>query len=327
MIEIVMFVALGFTLAGLLALFIAPAAWRRAVRLTTRRLEATLPISLKDINADKDLLRAESAVEIRRLELALEQAKERAARHLMERNLSTVEIGKLESGIASLKRSVMEKTRAGEVLEQTVRRRIPDLEAQLAQAGQLIAARERELASRAVAIGNHKDAMDLSRKMLRQQEQEIDRLRAALEDGAGGRDNFWSKAVKGGEARAAQVRKIGVLEAYCSRLREELALLRAGDVADAAELRAEMLRLADLMLGGTAQIKPETAIEKPGSGPAPPEPAKDKEAGSSAAEEVAVEKEKSHPAAEPRVKHTTGRYKSLSDRLAGFRSRKEKESV
>jgi len=313
-----MLVALGFTLASLLALFIAPAAWRRAVRLTTRKLEATLPISLRDINADKDLLRAESAVEIRRLELALEQAKERAARHLMERNLHTVEIGKLESEIASLRSGVLEKTRAGEVLEQTVRRHIPGLEAQLAQAAQLIAAREVELASRAVAIGNQNDALDLARKMIHRQEQEIDRLRAALEEGAGGRDNFWSKIIKGDEARAAQVKKIGALEVNLSRLREELALLKAGDVADAAELRAEMLRLADLMLGGTAQMKPE-------SDQALDEGATDKKAGTGAVEEDAVKKKKTPAKIARRAKSAAKPADSLSERLAGIRGKKEKQ--
>ena len=316
MIEIVMLVALGFTLASLLALFIAPAAWRRAVRLTTRKLEATLPISLRDINADKDLLRAESAVEIRRLELALEQAKERAARHLMERNLHTVEIGKLESEIASLRSGVLEKTRAGEVLEQTVRRHIPGLEAQLAQAAQLIAAREVELASRAVAIGNQNDALDLAQKMIRRQEQEIDRLRQALEGGAGERGGFWGMLWgmldTDDEARAPLRKKIGALEAELSRMREQHARLKEADASYAAELRAEMHRLADLMLSGTAPSKPEKTEKKP---------ATDKQAGTSAAKQDAPEKRKT-PA-----KHAARPRKSLAERLAGFRGKKEKENA
>ncbi len=327
MIEIGMLVALGFTLASLLALLITPAAWRRAVRLTTRKLEATLPISLRDINADKDLLRAESAVEIRRLELALEQARERATRHLMERNRYTVEIGKLESEIASLRNGILEKTRAGEVLEQTVRRRIPGLEAQLAQAGQLIAARERELASRAVAIGNQNDALDHARKIIHRQEQEIDRLRAALEARAGGRGALWGKPVKGDKARAAQVRKIGALEAELSRLREKLARLLAGDAADAAELRAEMLRLADLMLGGTAGMQPETSMDKPESDPAPDQGATDKEAVIGAVEADAEERNKTLAEKARHAKGVTKPANSLAERLAGIEGNKEKQTA
>ena len=43
MIDIGMYVALGFLLASLLALMVAPAFWRRAVRLTKRRVEMTMP--------------------------------------------------------------------------------------------------------------------------------------------------------------------------------------------------------------------------------------------------------------------------------------------
>src|SRR5450631_80126 len=60
--------ALGFLVASLMALAIAPAFWRRAIRLSTRRLEMQLPLSPEEILAGRDLLRAEFAVEQRRLE-------------------------------------------------------------------------------------------------------------------------------------------------------------------------------------------------------------------------------------------------------------------
>jgi len=322
MIETVMLIALGFTLASLLALFVAPAVWRRAVRLTTRTLEATLPISLRDINADKDLLRAESAVEIRRLELALEQAKERAARHLMERNLHTVEIGKLESEIAALRNDVMGKSRAGKLLEQTVQRRIPRLKAQLGEAGQLIAAREGELAARARAIGNQNDGLDLAQQMIRRQEQEIDRLRSALESGAGGRGNYLFTRGNDDKDRAGLVKKIGALEAKLSRLREELARLRETDMTDAVELRSEMHRLADLILGKSALTQPETSKEKPKMPPAQHQAAR-----SSAVQKDTPEKQKSPATSVRRAKQSATPHKSLTQRLAGFRGKKEKQTA
>ena len=78
MIDIGMYVALGFLLASLLALMVAPAFWRRAIRLTKRRVEMTMPMSASDIQADKDQLRAEFAIELRRVEVALDKAKEKA---------------------------------------------------------------------------------------------------------------------------------------------------------------------------------------------------------------------------------------------------------
>jgi chromosome segregation ATPase len=63
-----MFFALGFLVAGVIALAVAPAFWRRAIRLSTRRLEMQLPLSPEEILAGRALLRAEFAVECRRLE-------------------------------------------------------------------------------------------------------------------------------------------------------------------------------------------------------------------------------------------------------------------
>lgn len=326
MIETVMLIALGFTLASLLALFVAPAVWRRAVRLTTRKLEATLPISLRDINADKDLLRAESAVEIRALELALEQARERAARHLMERNLYAVKIGKLESGIASLRNDVLGKTRAGKLLEQAVQKRVPRLEAQLGEADRLIAAREDELAARARTIGNQNDGLDLAGKMIRRQEQEIDRLRTALESGAGGRGKSLFTRGNDDKDRAGLVKKIGALEAKLSRLREEHDRLTQTDMADAAELRSEMHRLADLMLGGSTLTQPETSKEKPEKDP-PDKTAPDEAARASAKQENAPEKKKIPATTPRRATRDASPHKSLSQRLAGFRGKKQKQTA
>ena len=75
----------------LLALALASPLWNRAVKLTTRRLEATMPMTLNDIQADKDQLRAEFAIELRKVEVALDKAREKAARELIDR-LTRLEI-------------------------------------------------------------------------------------------------------------------------------------------------------------------------------------------------------------------------------------------
>ena len=52
-----------------------PLVHNRAVRLTMRRLEAATPLSMAEIQADKDQLRAEFAMSTRRLEMSVEQMK------------------------------------------------------------------------------------------------------------------------------------------------------------------------------------------------------------------------------------------------------------
>lgn len=67
-----MYFALGFMVAALLALMSLPAFWRRAMRLSTRRLQMLAPMSMEEVIAERDLLRAEFAVRERRLEQEME---------------------------------------------------------------------------------------------------------------------------------------------------------------------------------------------------------------------------------------------------------------
>ncbi len=76
-----MFFALGVLIATLGALLVLPAVWHRAVRLTTRRVEAAVPVSIFEIQADKDQQRAAFALNQRRLELQLEQTRETIVGH------------------------------------------------------------------------------------------------------------------------------------------------------------------------------------------------------------------------------------------------------
>jgi chromosome segregation ATPase len=79
MIEMFMFFAMGFLAAALSVLVVVPLVHRRAVRLTRRRLEGTIPTSMAEILAYRDLLRAEFAMSTRRLEVELEQTKAQRA--------------------------------------------------------------------------------------------------------------------------------------------------------------------------------------------------------------------------------------------------------
>ena len=86
MIQSILFFTLGFLCAGFLALMVAPAIWRRAVALTRKRIEASVPLSLAEIQADKDRMRAEFAMATRRLEMNIKALKEKAAAQLVEIN-------------------------------------------------------------------------------------------------------------------------------------------------------------------------------------------------------------------------------------------------
>jgi chromosome segregation ATPase len=103
MIEPAMYLAIGFLLASLLGVILIPLVHNRAVRLTMRRLEASTPLSMAEIQADKDQLRAEFAMSTRRLEMSVEQMKTKTTSQLAE-------IGKKTDVINRLKVELGEKT-------------------------------------------------------------------------------------------------------------------------------------------------------------------------------------------------------------------------
>jgi chromosome segregation ATPase len=96
MIEPIMFFGLGLLAASLLALIIIPFVHGRAVRLTRRRLEAATPLSMVEIQADKDQLRAEFAMSTRRLEMNVDQLKTKTTSQLADLGKKTDVINRLK---------------------------------------------------------------------------------------------------------------------------------------------------------------------------------------------------------------------------------------
>jgi len=102
-IESVMYFGIGFLVAALLCLLFIPLVHNRAVRLTMKRLEAATPLSISEIRADKDQLRAEFAMSTRRLEMSVEKMKTKTSTQLAE-------LGKKTDAINQLKKELGEKT-------------------------------------------------------------------------------------------------------------------------------------------------------------------------------------------------------------------------
>ncbi|MEX2129506.1 MAG: hypothetical protein WD871_14875 [Xanthobacteraceae bacterium] len=148
MIEAIMFFALGFLAASLIALVLLSAVWHRAVRLTTRRIEGAIPVSMAEIQADKDQLRAEFAMSTRRLETSVEQLKLKTTEQLAE-------IGRKSETIRLLKAEVEEKSAsvtALEAQERTLRDRLRSTEEELSVKAKNLHEAESELASKSNQI-------------------------------------------------------------------------------------------------------------------------------------------------------------------------------
>jgi predicted nucleic acid-binding Zn-ribbon protein len=251
MIDIGMYVALGFLLASLLALMVAPAFWKRAVRLTRRRVEMTMPMSAADIQADKDQLRAEFAIELRRVEVALEKAKDKAARELVEANKRRVEISEINTELEGIKGRLNEKENANRVLEQTIRRRLPELEGRLKAAKEAMAELEAANAELRNTAGAQAEALKLARSTLSSQRGDIDQLRGALEGEA-------SSSRRSAKSDATLAKENRRLSAELSKLKQELADGRIGGNENGL-LRDELGKLARQVLAVVKAQEPDFA--------------------------------------------------------------------
>lgn len=211
---------LGFLVAGVIALAIAPAFWRRAIRLSTRRLEMQLPLSPEEIRAGRDLLRAEFAVECRRLEQKLEALNLVHAADMAELGRRATIIAGQDAGLLALSEQDSER-------------------------GADLGALQRALAeTRAELAATAKECYDAS-GFLTRKDGRIHELAASFEEAqalaAQQRDalaELEANLARQGQALAAQTSKV-------ERLEGELSTLRLQHQADQVTLKSAAARIAD----------------------------------------------------------------------------------
>ena len=142
MIESVMYFGIGFLVSTLLGLLFIPLVHNRAVRLTMKRLEASTPMSISEIRADKDQLRAEFAMSNRRIEMRIEKLQAQTTTQLAELGKKTDAINQLKKELAETKvtnlaleardRTLRDQLRAREKEYEIKSRALSEAERQLA---------------------------------------------------------------------------------------------------------------------------------------------------------------------------------------------------
>jgi hypothetical protein len=262
-----MIFALGFFGAGLLALLFLPAVQRRAARLAARRLEMQLPLSMDEIVAERDQLRAEFAVERRRIEQKLEAAAETQAHHMGEigrqaaaiddlnGQLSTTraelralgeakdalhrETAEAEAALGALQTALADETGAhGATKEslETLRGQHAALDELTQEQRASLAALETRAASldlRIVALNHQKDDLE---KNLQAKTSEAEVLLAEREVARSERDGLETK-------RATLQRRLDEEALRAADLRDQIeALRRRVDEADRARVAGEQFR-------------------------------------------------------------------------------------
>ncbi len=94
-----MFFALGFLAAGLFTLMFLPAFWRRAMRLSLRRLNMLTPLSIEKMVAERDLLRGELAVRYRRLEQQMAAVRSTKTQDMVEIGRNAARVAQLDGAL------------------------------------------------------------------------------------------------------------------------------------------------------------------------------------------------------------------------------------
>jgi len=116
MIEWIMFFCGGFLAAILLAFMMMSAVHHRAVRLTRRGLKRLVPLSLVELQAAKDGLRAEFALSTQRLEADVERLRFKTATQLIEIRRKSEMIIRLRSELARTSATADERAAEAETL-------------------------------------------------------------------------------------------------------------------------------------------------------------------------------------------------------------------
>ncbi len=99
MIEAFMLCGIGLSAGGLMMLVALPMVHARAERLTAAKLLDAMPLAAHEIQADKDHLRAQFALKVRQLEVAIETVRDRNAGQLRQIGRHIAEINQLRAAL------------------------------------------------------------------------------------------------------------------------------------------------------------------------------------------------------------------------------------
>lgn len=279
-----MYFMLGVLIATLVALLVLPAVWHRAVRLTTKRVEAAVPISIFEVQADKDQQRAFFALNQRRLELQSD-----AMRDTIVANAATIETQRqrtfeLEGELKTLQaqHALLQATSAErDVLLGETQDQLTDRTAMVARLEEALADRVAALAAleaahgtltgdaraQAEALKAREDALASARTRITALEADVTSLGARLADTTRRLEEtsatLEAERAATLEARAIAAQAATELSTDLTEAQEALALKVAESEARAqaiAALEAERDRLAQSLATAEADLDANRAV-------------------------------------------------------------------
>ena len=258
MIEPMMYIGIGFLVAGLLVIGVIPLVHARAVRLTLRRLEASTPVSMAEIAAEKDQLRAEFAMKMSRLDMSLEQMKAKTTSQLAE-------LGRKSEAIARLKFELGEKAAALLALESKETQLTEDLgiaQGELAAKTAALEQTERALASAQAELAHVTASFNDSSVTAGGQRVELTALRAHADALKGQLESYeketkalWEHLNSKTTDLETSGRELAEERARADNLANRVAELDRQLVGQTAESQALSARLQELAARGDVQAR------------------------------------------------------------------------
>tara|TARA_R110000751_G_scaffold234229_3_gene335568 strand:- start:194085 stop:195728 length:1644 start_codon:yes stop_codon:yes gene_type:complete len=100
--------ALGFLAAAMLAMLITPAIYGRVVKLTEKRIEATVPTSHAEIKSKADLMRARFASETAKLSAQLRMEREKNTANTMKANQLQTDLARISGEKSQAEQTIEE---------------------------------------------------------------------------------------------------------------------------------------------------------------------------------------------------------------------------
>ena len=269
MVQSLLLFTLGFLVATLLGLLLAPFLWRRAQALMRRRLEALVPMTLDEVRADRDALRAEHAMAMRRLEMENEEIRQLDAVHLVEISRARETLKTRDNAISERDARLEDAGRLNERLALNIRARERELAA--VETSLRVASRE---------IGAKRDEIALLRAAKNQatKEQAPSDAMSDATDGALSADDATpfpaisppaTPAVAGEEldGRDVLATALRAAEERAARLETDLQATDALLRGKIAELSARVVQLAALAEGEASPLPDILAQDAEGDGP------------------------------------------------------------
>ena len=230
MIEAGLYIAAGFLGAVLIAMIVAPTIWRRAVYLTRRRIEEAVPLTVSELQADKDRLRARHAVAEKKLELALRRQRGIATGHAAQVSDLT-ETLKLRDQTIAAREATMSELRAS----------LDQLGGDLARAQSELSATQLDLDTANVSLSARAAELDSTSHLKAGLERQLTEAHARIEEQA--------RAIERLEGRLGEVReKLRAQQALVRRTRAEAkqtAQLLKTERAVAADLEERHARVIE----------------------------------------------------------------------------------